>query len=194
MPSGGSGIQQAPAQRRQRSGRPADQLDERIHHQPAVARFRFGHPQIIWQRARVRRAANEDLSQLDGIAAIEHREVCLGDDCMTAVCQTVQQVELPEWPASIQRSGLHSGAELGQLLLGTRLGQRGATDVIFDVECPVVDPDRIGEIAGDTTELLPVSGHQRDAVLDEADHTVMVEPITDRPQQGDAANVHRCLR
>jgi len=59
-----------------------------------------------------------------------------------------------------------------------------------EVEVAVVDPDRVGQPAGDRLELLPVARHEGDPVGDQVHEPVVVEPGVARVEDLDRGVVH----
>ena len=59
--------------------------------------------------------------------------------------QTVDQVELPQGPVTVELPSVQAGRLLGQLPVVAGRGQRELADVELDVEVGVLDPVRLVE-------------------------------------------------
>ncbi len=136
----------------------------------------------------------DDLAEVDRVDAVDHRLVNLGDDGDPPVGEPLDDDELPQRTGPVERPGLEPGDELGELGVRPRPGQRGAADVVADVEVLVVDPDRVREPGRDPADPLPVPGDERDAGGDVLDEAVEVKAAGRRLEDHDAADVHRRRR
>ena len=118
----------------------------------------------------------QHLAEVDGLDAVDERLVGLVEQRDPAVGEPLDEVDLPQRPLPVQRPRDDPGDQLAQLVGAARPGQRGAAYVVADVEVVVVDPDRVGEVAGDRLHPLPVARHERDPVEDQRHEPVVVEP------------------
>ena len=120
-------------------------------------------------------AVEQDLPQVDGLDAVDERLVRLVEQRHLAVGQPLDEVDLPERAAPVERTGDDPAHELAELVGRARAGQRGAAYVVAEVEGLVVDPDRVGDPPRHLLETLAVARHERDPVGDERDQPVVVE-------------------
>src|SRR4051812_22512242 len=99
----------------------------------------------------------------------------LRDDRESAVLETLDEIDLPQRPVAVELAGLHPTDQVAELIHASRPGQRASPYVVVDVEVLVIDPDRVGEVAGHHPDLLPIAGHQADAGGDEIAERLVVE-------------------
>ncbi len=76
---------------------------------------------------------------------VDRRVVHLAVDRLAAALQPVDEVELPQRAAPVERAGVQPGGLLGELPVVARLGQGELADVVLDVEVRVLDPVRLVE-------------------------------------------------
>ncbi len=120
--------------------------------------------------------------------------VGLGDQGDPAAGKALDQVDLPHRAVPVQPSGHQPADEFAQLRVAARPGQRGAADMVGDVEVTVVDPDRVREVTGHALDLLPVAGNQSDPGLDQGDELVVVEAGVRWLERDQPPDVHRGRR
>ena len=134
----------------QRLGR----LAEHFEHVPYSATQLFGKQfQTLGNRPRLPGRARHDLlvrlrshqhfHQVDTGHAIDHAVVSLLDDRKAAALETFDHPEFPQRPFPIQLLRNDAAGQRLQLRLVPRLGQRGVTNVIREVEVGVVHPHRM---------------------------------------------------
>ncbi len=87
--------------------------------------------------------------------------VDLGEECPAAVLEPLDRPQLPERLATVEVLGEHPPGQVPQLLGASRLRDRGAADVIQDLEVGVVDPHRTTQLHGYEAHALPVAGDER---------------------------------
>jgi hypothetical protein len=85
----------------------------------------------------------QDGHQLGAGDAVHGGVVHLGDECELAICEPIDQAQLPQGTAPIELSAEDVGHDLAQVRMPS--GRRGheTTDVILNVEATVFDPDRV---------------------------------------------------
>ena len=64
-------------------------------------------------------------------------------DRLAPARQAVDQVQLPQRPAAVERPGVQPGGLVGELAVVAGLGQGQLADVELDVEVGVLDPVRL---------------------------------------------------
>ena len=101
--------------------------------------------------------------------------VRLRDDRDPPAGEAFDEVHLPQRAVPVEQPGLDAPAELEQRRVVARTRQRRASHVVGDVEVRVVDPHRVGEIAGHGAQLLPVPRRERDPLLEQPHQPVVVE-------------------
>jgi hypothetical protein len=75
--------------------------------------------------------------------------------------------DLPEWSSAVERSLEQARDERLELLVRTRARNRDVTQVVVEVEVPIVDPHRV-LLAGNPGEPLPIAGNPVEDALDPA--------------------------
>ena len=81
--------------------------------------------------------------------------------------EALDEVDLPQRPAAVERPGGDPRDELAQLVHRPGPRQRGAAYVVAEVEVLVVHPDRVGQPAGHRLQPLAVARHEGDPVGDQ---------------------------
>ena len=124
----------------------------------------------------LRADVEQELSQVDGVHAVDQGLVGLGEDRDPVVAEALDEVDLPQRTAAVQRPRDDPRDELEQLLVGARTGQGRSAHVVGEVEGLVVGPHRAGQPTRDRHHALAVAGDERDPVGDQLDEAVVVEP------------------
>jgi len=130
------------------------------------------------------------------VHTVDERLVGLGQQRDPAALEALHEVDLPQRPAAVERARDDARHELEQLRRRTGARQRRAAHVEADVEVLVVDPHRVGEVAGHRLQPLAVARHERDPVTDQLDQPGVVErplPLA-RVEDLDRGVVERRLR
>jgi acetyl esterase/lipase len=99
--------------------------------------------------------------------AVHGAVVHLRDDADVAVRQALDDVELPQRAAPVERRAGDLGGQLGELLVSPRARGPDAADVVVEVEVRVLHPDRVVEPEGHLHDPTPERRHQVQAGLDE---------------------------
>ena len=130
--------------------------------------LRFRHPSLEGLSRGCRRALEieDDGRQVDAGDPVDDRVMGLGDDREAVPLESLHEPVLPQRLGSIQPLGRDPRGEQQQLLLASRLGQRGVADVVLEVEVRIVDPQRPPGLQRRCGELLAVA---RDEVQPAAD-------------------------
>jgi hypothetical protein len=120
--------------------------------------------------------------QLGGGYAIHHRMVGLGEQCPAALAEPLDHPRLPQRLVAIELLGHHPSDQQPQLLVATRVGQRGAAQVVGEVEMRVVDPDGPTQGQRHEVDALPVAGNLRQLGPDTLDELLVRRrrPLEDR--------------
>ena len=187
-------VDRARAQRVDRGGRTAQHLGDGLRHELDVAGWAPRLPVHGLGGLGNRRGVEDDLSDVEGTGAIDHRVVRLGEQREPSALQPLDQIHLPERTIAIERSRHEATDEIAQLGIGARAWQRGPAYVIADVEFLVVDPHRVGQPPRDRAHLLPIARHESDACLDQVPEAVVVESALGLLEQHDPTDVHRGRR
>ena len=147
-------------------------------------------PVVVPQARLVRGRVEQDLADVDGLAAVDQDLVALGQQRHPALGQTLDEVALPQRAAAVERARGDAGHELAQLVHGAGSRQGRAAYVVAEVEVLVVDPGRVGETTRHRLEALAVARHERDPVGDQLDQSVVVEAGVARVEDLDGRVVH----
>ena len=107
------------------------------------------------------------------------------------MCQALDDVGLPERPLMVHRPCHQPRDQVEKLLVVAGCGQRGAPDVVVEVEVDVVDPDRAGQMAGHVEHALPVPGQVAEPLPDQRQHLLVAAAVTRALENGHSADVHR---
>ena len=95
----------------------------------------------------------------------QHREAPAGE--------TLDQPQLPQRPAAVERLREHAAREPLQLALAPWARQRRVADVVAQIEIGIVDPDRAALAERHERQPLPVPGHEVQPCLDRLDQIVV---------------------
>ena len=163
--------------------RPGDELHRRRLAQRA--------PGVLRHVPRLRACIQDDLPDVDGGDPVDHRVVGLGEDGEPVVLEALDEVHLPQRAGPVQRPAHDPRDQVVELVVGTRARQRRAAHVVGHVEVLVVDPDRVGEVAGHPAHALAVARDEGDPVADQPDEALVVEPALGHLEDRHAAHVHR---
>ena len=168
----------------------AQGVAQRTDGQAAGRRSPARGPLVAAQALDLGALVEQHLPQVDGGHAVHERLVGLRQHRDAAVGEALDEVDLPQRLGAVQRTGDDAGDQLAQLLEAAGARQCGAAYVVAEVEVRVVDPDRVGQPAGDLLDLLPVARHERDPVTDQLDQLVVVEARVARVEDLDRGVVH----
>ena len=141
----------------------------------------------------------ENTQELGARDAVDGAVVDLGDHADLVALQPFDDPHLPQRAVPVELAADHVGRELGQLAHPARRGQRGAAEMIVDVELGIVDPHRVAQAEGHLDQPAPEHRCQRDPLVDElAQPAEGVAPgHGGRVENGDQRHVHvegGCLR
>jgi hypothetical protein len=81
--------------------------------------------------------------------------VHLGEDGEPVIGEALDDVALPERPATVEGAAHDARHQLADLLIAPRRGHGGVAHVEVDVEARVVDPVRVVEVEGDVPQPPP---------------------------------------
>ena len=120
----------------------------RVRDEFDVGRHLLGLPRLFWWlRIRsVRGEVEEVRHQVGAGHAVDGRVVDLRDEADLAVFEPLEEVQLPQRTASVERQAGDVGDDLGQLAHRARRADRTPVDVRFEVEVGVLDPHRVPEV------------------------------------------------
>ena len=107
---------------------------------PLAAAVRRGRRDLPPLGARV----EQDGEQLVARYAVHRRVVDLGQQRHATTLEPVDQVQLPQRPAAVQRAGEDAGHDLGQAVVVARRRDSGLADVEVEIEVRVLDP--VGQV------------------------------------------------
>ena len=113
-------------------------------------------PLVAAERAQLRRGVEQHLPEVDGVDAVDQRQVRLPQHRDPAVLEPLDEVRLPQRAAPVERARDDPGDQLAQLLHAPGARQRGAAYVEGEVEVRVVHPGRRGQPSGH--RLQPAAG------------------------------------
>ena len=131
------------------------------------------------------------MSDVDRAGAVDHRVVGLREDREATPRDALDEIHLPEWPTAIEGPCHEAADEIAELRVTAWSRERGAADVIADVEILIIDPHRVGQASRHPLDLLAVARDEGDPLLDQVHQAVEVETVSGRLEQRDAADVHR---
>src|SRR5205807_7026168 len=97
---------------------------------------------------RTRPSVEQELRDLDGRDPVNQGMVGSTHDRKSAVAEAVDDVQLPQGTAAIQRLRKQLPDEGLEFYLLARLRERAPGDVVGDVELTIVDPHRVVEDGG----------------------------------------------
>ena len=104
--------------------------------------------------------SNSTRGDVDAGDAVDERVVGLGQHREAVVGQALDQPQLPQRTAAVERLGEHAPGQPPELLLAPGLGQRRVADVEADVEVGIVDPHRPALVERHERQPLAVARHQ----------------------------------
>ena len=166
-------------------------VTERARDQPERRGRPIGPPLVASQGLRRGRGVEQDLTQIHRLDPVDEGEMGFREHRDVSPGEALDEVDLPERPAAVEGPGHDPTDQLAQLVHAARTGQRRAAYVIAEVEVGVVDPDRVGQPAGDRPQLLPVARDERDPVADQLHQPVVVEARVAGVEDLDGGVVHR---
>ena len=162
--------------------------------QPGRRRLRGCDPVVAHELARPGVDVEQHLAEVDGRDAVDEDLVGLVEQRDPAVLEPLDEVDLPERAVGVEPARHDARGQLAQLVERAGAGQCGAAYVVGEVEVLVVDPDRVGQAAGDAAYVLAVAGHERDPVVDVRQQRVVVEAGVTGVEDLERRVVHRRLR
>ena len=141
----------------------------------------------------------EHAQQLGARDSVDGAVVDLGHHGHLVVLESFDDPHLPQRPVPMELAADHVAGEFGQLADPSGGGQRGAAEVVVDVELGVVDPHRATQAERHLDQPASEHGGQRDALIDDLAHPPegVAPRHGGRVQHGDQGDVHvqgRCLR
>ena len=127
--------------------RPGQRALERLGDQLGVARHRLALPRLarLLDRRGVGLEVDEVDEELGPRDAVDRRVVQLGHERHVAVLEALDDGELPQRSAAVERDAGDVADELTQLAEGAGRGRGDAADVAVEVEVLVLDPHRVVE-------------------------------------------------
>ena len=167
-----------------------DRVADGLGDQRRRARDGLRPPVVVHRLARLGVDVEDHLAEVDGGDAVDQHLVGLGEDREPALLQPLDQVDLPERAVPVELARHDPGGQLAELVHRPRARQRRAAYVVGQVEVVVVHPHRAGQPAGDGADPLAVARHERDAVGDQPDQAVVVEPVGRRLEDLEGRVVH----
>ena len=98
-----------------------------------------------------------------------------GDDTHVPALEALDDPQLPERTAAVERAPGDLGRELGKLVEAARRGQRCTADVVIEVEVGILDPHRVMHAERDLDHAPAERLEARQALGDELPHRLDVE-------------------
>ena len=121
---------------------------------------------VVPQRGAVGRGVEEHLPDVHGLPSVDEDLVTLGQQGDPAHGQALDEVDLPQRAAAVERPGGDARDQLAELVHGPGPRQGRAAYVVAEVEVLVVDPGRVGEPTRHHLQPLPVARDEGDPVGD----------------------------
>ena len=87
--------------------------------------------------------SNSEREDLDTHHAVDGGVMHLGDDADVAVLETLDDPQLPQRAAAVERAPGDLGRQLGELVEAAGSGERGPPDVVVEIEVGILDPHRV---------------------------------------------------
>ena len=113
----------------------------------------------------------EDLGhQVDTHHAVDGGVMHLGDDADVAVLETLDDPQLPQRAAAVERAPGDLGRQLGELVEAAGSRQRGPPDVVVEIEVGILDPHRVMQAERDLDHAPAERLEARESVGDELPH------------------------
>ena len=150
-----------------------------------------GEPVVASERPGLRAGVEQHLAEVDGVDPVDECEMGLPEHRHPTLLESLDDVDLPQWPAAVQRPGHDPGHQLAQLVHAPRARQRRAAYVEAEVEVGVVDPRGRGHPARHPLQPAAVAGHERDPLPHQCEQPVVVEPRVAGIEDLDGRVVHR---
>ncbi len=163
------------AHRVDRGPGPLEGVGDRSQRETQRGRPTAGLPLVVAQVRGLGGGVEQDLTDVHGLAAVHQDLVALGEDRDTTPLEPLDEVDLPQRPAAVERARGDPRDQLAQLVVVARARQRGAAYVVADLEVRVVDPHGVGEPARHRLQPLAVAGHEGDPVGDQLHEAGVVE-------------------
>ena len=163
--------------------RPGDELDR--------ARTTCRSPRRDRGAAHLVGILEDDLADIDRGDAVDHRLVGLAEQREAIALDALDQVDLPQRVAAIQRAAHDPRDEVVELLERAGSRKRRAPDVERHVEALVIHPDRGGDPTGHLAQALAIARDIGDAIADELDQALVVQDTGLLLEERQAADVHR---
>ena len=144
--------------------------------------------EVLVDRRRLGTEVEQHRREVDARDAVDHRVVGLRQQAEAAVVEALDEPHLPQRLGAVELLGEHARAEVHELLVAARRGQRGVAHVVLEVEVGVVGPQRAARVGGREHEPLAVARHHVQAAADRVEEVVVAR---DRPLGDDErADVH----
>ena len=171
-----------------------ERLRDGVGHQRRRRRPPTRPPLVVGERLGLRRHVEQHLAEVDGLDAVDQDLVGLREHREPAALEPLDEVDLPQRPAAVQRSGHDPGDQLAQLVVAARAraarsggrGRRGRS--------PGRRPTPGWRGGRAPAEPLPVARHEGDPVGDQADQGRVVEARVAGLEDLDGRVVHRGRR
>ena len=156
-------------------GRHGRALEQRVGQQLGAARERARDPLVVGRRHRQRvgRGIEQDGRDVDAGDPVDERVMRLRQHREAPVRETLDEPQLPQRPAAVERLGEHAAREPLQLALAAGAGQRRVAHVVADLEVGIVDPHRAALAERHERQPLAVAGHEVQSRLDRLDQLVI---------------------
>src|SRR5688500_10895305 len=100
-----------------------------------------------------------------------------GQQCEPVVFQTLDQVDLPQWPRVVQSWGQYAADELLELDQSAWPRQRRPSHMEGEVEVFIVDPHWSSEPRWDPAHPLPIARHEGESFADQRDQPFVIEAL-----------------
>ena len=101
-------------------------------------------PAVALERLGLGADVEQQLTEIDGLHAVDQRLVRLVEQGDVAIGEALDEVDLPQRAAAVERPRHDPGRQLAQLVERAGTWQGGAAYVVAEVELLVIDPDRVG--------------------------------------------------
>ena len=156
-------------------GRHGRALEQRVGQQLGAARERARDPLVVGRRHRQRigRGVEQHGRDVDAGDPVDERVMGLRQHREAPVGEALDEPQLPQRPAAVERLGEHAARQPLQLAVAAGARQRRVADVVADLEMGIVHPHRAALAERHERQPLPVAGHEVESRLDRLDQLVV---------------------
>ena len=146
---------------------------------------------VVPEIGSVRLRVKQHLTDVDGLAPVHEDLVALGQDGDSPLCQSLDEVGFPQRPRPVEGARCDPRDQLAELVVVTGAWKSRSAHVVGELEVRIIDPDRRRQPARDPLQPLPVARDEGDAVRDQVDQPVVVQPRLARVEDLEGRVVHR---